>query len=73
MSFMLALSLFCFLFRRLQDSISDVEMECLPRDEECLKYLLRMHLNVAGVDFHSHLKQALSQQIRPLGSSRKPL
>ena len=29
----------------------------LPRDDECLSYLLSIHLKVAGRDFHEHLKQ----------------
>ena len=29
----------------------------IPRDPECLKYMLRLHLRVAGQDFHQHLKQ----------------
>ena len=29
----------------------------MPRPDECLKYLLRLHLRVAGKDFHQHLKQ----------------
>ena len=29
----------------------------MPRDEECLKYMFRLHLKVAGKDFHHHLKQ----------------
>ena len=32
-------------------------VKSVPRDPECLKYMLRLHLNVAGVDFHQHLKQ----------------
>ena len=34
----------------------------LPRDEECLKYMLRLHLKVGGVDFATHLKQV---HVRP--------
>ena len=29
----------------------------LPHDEECLSYMLSVHLKVAGRDFHEHLKQ----------------
>ena len=29
----------------------------LPRDEECLSYMCRIQLKVAGRDFHQHLKQ----------------
>ena len=29
----------------------------LPHDEECLSYMLSVHLKVAGRDFHEHLRQ----------------
>ena len=32
-------------------------IKSIPRDPECLKYMLRLHLKVAGQDFHQHLKQ----------------
>ena len=32
-------------------------VKSIPRDPECLKYMLRLHLKVAGKDFHQHLKQ----------------
>ena len=32
-------------------------VKSIPRDPECLKYMLRLHLKVAGQDFHQHLKQ----------------
>ena len=32
-------------------------VKALPRDPECLKYMLRLHIKVAGQDFHQHLKQ----------------
>ena len=32
-------------------------VKAIPRDPECLKYMLRLHLKVASQDFHSHLKQ----------------
>ena len=32
-------------------------VKSIPRDPECLKYMLRLRLNVAGEDFHQHLKQ----------------
>ena len=38
-------------------NLSDNDLASLPRDEECMKYLLRIHLRVAGRDFHQHLKQ----------------
>ena len=33
-------------------------VKAIPRDPECLKYMLRLHLKVAGQDFHSHLLEA---------------
>ena len=32
-------------------------VKAIPRDPECLKYMLRLHLKVAGQDFHQHLRQ----------------
>ena len=32
-------------------------IKSIPRDPECLQYMLRLHLKVAGTDFHQHLKQ----------------
>ena len=32
-------------------------IKSIPRDPECLKYMLWLHLKVAGQDFHQHLKQ----------------
>ena len=32
-------------------------VKSIPRDPECLKYMLRLHLKVAGCDFHEHLRQ----------------
>ena len=32
-------------------------VKSIPRDPECLKYMLRLHLKVAGQDVHQHLKQ----------------
>jgi len=37
--------------------MNDQDLQNLPREEDCLKYLLRLHLKVAGQDFHQHLKQ----------------
>eukprot|EP00973_Karenia_brevis_P090835 12404518-Karenia_brevis.AAC.1 len=34
----------------------------IPRPQDCLKYLLRVHLQVNGVDFKKHLKQVM---VRP--------
>ena len=33
------------------------KVKSIPRDPECLKYMLRLHLKIAGKDFHQHLKQ----------------
>ena len=37
--------------------MTDADLKNLPRDPECLRYMLRLHLRVAGKDFHQHLKQ----------------
>ena len=31
-------------------------VKSIPRDPECLKYMMRLHLKVAGYDFHNHLR-----------------
>ena len=31
-------------------------VKAIPRDPECLQYMLRLHLEVAGQDFHQHLR-----------------
>ena len=41
----------------LKRNCSDRDLTEIPRPEECLKYLLRVHLNVNGLDFKKHLKQ----------------
>ena len=46
----------------LQQTCEDKDLTCLPRDEQCLKYMLRLHLKVGGVDFATHLKQV---HVRP--------
>ena len=55
-----------FLFLRLQFRLVQLDQSgpfrtslrrSIPRDPECLKYMLRLHLKVAGQDFHQHLKQ----------------
>ena len=61
---------YCFSFhlpwedvlRDLSKNISDADLQALPRDPECIKYLLRLHLRVAGKDFHEHLRQV---HVRP--------
>jgi len=46
----------------LQRNCTDRNITEIPRPEECLKYLLRVHLNVNGLDFKKHLKQV---HVRP--------
>ena len=41
----------------LKRNCSDRDLTEIPRPEECLKYLLRVNLNVNGLDFKKHLKQ----------------
>ena len=41
----------------LKNTVDDITVSGLPRDEECLKYLLRLHIKVAGEDFTKNLKQ----------------
>ena len=43
--------------RSMNACMTDADLGSLPREEDCLKYLLRLHLKVAGKDFHQHLKQ----------------
>ena len=45
------------IIRELNLNMSDLDLERLPREDECLKYMLRLHLRVAGKDFHQHLRQ----------------
>ena len=46
----------------LQDSCESSDLEHLPRPEECLKYMFRLHLQVSGLDMSKHLRQV---QVRP--------
>ena len=46
----------------LDGMMSDAELSCLPWGPECLKYLVRLQLKVAGKDFEQHLKQV---KLRP--------
>ena len=41
----------------LQESMSDKDLETLPRHEECLKYMLRLHLRIGTHDMRDHLRQ----------------
>ena len=43
--------------RDLQANCSDRNIADLPRAQECLKYFLRVHLTVNGLDYRRHLKQ----------------
>ena len=47
-----------------EDIVHDLKANCsardisdLPRAQECLKYFLRVHLTVNGLDYKRHLKQ----------------
>ena len=43
--------------RDLLGKVTNKDLKLLPHDEECLTYMLSVHLKVAGRDFHQHLKQ----------------
>ena len=45
------------IIKDLNQKVSAQDLAELPRDDECLSYLVRPHLKVAGKDFHQHLKQ----------------
>ena len=46
----------------LHNNMKDKKLLTYPLREECLKYVLRVHLQVAGVDMKKHLKQV---SVRP--------
>ena len=46
----------------LKRNCSDRNLEEIPLPQECLKYMLRVHLQVRGVDLKKHLKQTM---VRP--------
>ena len=50
------------ILEQLQVHGEDRNSQNLPRPQECLKYMLRLHLQVNGLDFRKHLKQV---QVRP--------
>jgi hypothetical protein len=50
------------ILENLQETCQDEDLTQLPRQPECLKYMLRLHLRVGGVDFAKHLKQV---HVRP--------
>ena len=46
----------------LKRNCADKKVKQLPRPQAALKYMLRLHLNINGLDFSKHLKQV---QVRP--------
>ena len=50
------------ILEQLKENGDDRDSQKLPRPQECLKYMLRLHLQVNGLDFRKHLKQV---QVRP--------
>ena len=46
----------------LKRNCADKKVKQLPRSQAALKYMLRLHLNINGLDFSKHLKQV---QVRP--------
>ena len=46
----------------LKRNCADRKVKQLPRPQAALKYMLRLHLNINGLDFSKHLKQV---QVRP--------
>ena len=46
----------------LRDNCESSDLGHLPRPEECLKYMLRLHLKVGNLDFSKHLRQV---HVRP--------
>ena len=50
------------IMRELQEKTEAQDFLDVPRSQECLKYLWRAHLKVAGVDFKKQLKQV---HVRP--------
>ena len=50
------------ILRELRENCEDVNLCELPRKSACLKYLMRVHLNVAGTDMDKHMK---ALKVRP--------
>ena len=50
------------IIKDLRRNCADRNVKHLPRPQAALKYMLRLHLNVNGLDFSKHLKQV---QVRP--------
>ena len=46
----------------LKKNCSDRNLTDIPRPQECVKYMLRVHLQVRGIDLNKHLKQIM---VRP--------
>eukprot|EP00973_Karenia_brevis_P031191 4303627-Karenia_brevis.AAC.1 len=45
------------ILEKMKEHGADRNVSDIPRPQECLKYMLRAHLQVNGVDFKKHLKQ----------------
>ena len=43
--------------RELRDNYLDAEFQDIPRREECLNYIMKVHLNVAGQNMTKHIRQ----------------
>ena len=50
------------ILRELRDNYLDKDFHDNPRRQECLKYILRVHLNAAGQNMEKHIKQL---RVRP--------
>ena len=50
------------ILRELRDNYLDKDFLDIPRREASLKYILRVHLNVAGQNMEKHIKQL---RVRP--------
>ena len=48
----------------LKKNVVDRDFTEIPRPAECLKYILKVHLNVAGLDLKKSLKQLCVPAIR---------
>ena len=50
------------IIRELRENYLDANLLNIPRKQECLWYMLRVHLNVAGQNLHKYIKQL---RVRP--------
>ena len=50
------------IIRELRQSCLDTDLFNVPRPEECLPYIMRVHLKVAGHNLDKHIKQL---RVRP--------